>query len=136
MDSNSAEWHLTIARSIGRGAAFTVSRESQGKRQRLVIENPNEKPLGAAMLSSGRCSFLVWAPRAKQVEVCSADSSHRSIPMKSLPFGYFHTEADGLQVGAEYKYKLDGMKERPDPASRFQPHGVHGPSQVVSSHFG
>jgi maltooligosyltrehalose trehalohydrolase len=101
-----------------------------------VIENANEKPLGAAILSSGRCSFLVWAPRAKQVEVCSADSSHRSIPMKSLPFGYFHAEADGLEVGAEYKYKLDGTKERPDPASRFQPRGVHGPSQVVSSHFG
>ena len=34
-----------------------------------------------------------------------------------------------------YVYRLDGQKERPDPASRFQPQGVHGPSQVVDPRF-
>lgn len=100
-----------------------------------MIENRDERPLGAHILHPGSCSFLVWAPRAKQVEVSIAEPSQRAIDMTSLPFGYFHTEVDGVEAGAEYKYRLDGVKERPDPASRFQPHGVHGPSQVVSSHF-
>src|SRR5208283_1818802 len=37
--------------------------------------------------------------------------------------------------GTRYFYRLDGNKERPDPASKFQPEGVHGPSQVIDPHF-
>ncbi len=45
--------------------------------------------------------------------------------------GYFYVEVPGDLSGAKYVYVLDGVKERPDPASRFQPEGVHGPSAVV-----
>jgi maltooligosyltrehalose trehalohydrolase len=100
-----------------------------------VIENCDERPLGATILDHHKCSFLVWAPRAKQVEVCIVAPGQRTVPMKSLPFGYFCAEIQDVEPGAEYKYRLDGKNERPDPASKFQPRGVHGPSQVVSSHF-
>jgi len=43
--------------------------------------------------------------------------------------------ADGVEPGSLYFYILEGQKERPDPASRFQPQGVHGPSQVVDTQF-
>jgi maltooligosyltrehalose trehalohydrolase len=45
--------------------------------------------------------------------------------------GYHHGVVEDVYPGSLYVYRLDGMKERPDPASRFQPKGVHGPSQVV-----
>ena len=48
--------------------------------------------------------------------------------------GYFEKVVDGAAPGAPYYYRLEG-RERPDPASRFQPEGVHGPSQVVDSAF-
>jgi maltooligosyltrehalose trehalohydrolase len=100
-----------------------------------MIENSDEKRLGATILGSGSCSFLVWAPRARQIEVCIAGPDQRATEMKSLPFGYFYAEVAGIHAGAEYKYRLDGRNERPDPASRYQPHGVHGSSQVTGSHF-
>jgi len=49
--------------------------------------------------------------------------------------GYHHGVAGESGVGSLYLYRLDGQKERPDPASRFQPQGVHGPSQVVDPAF-
>ena len=45
--------------------------------------------------------------------------------------GYFDVTVSGTEPGARYRYVLDGQKERPDPASRFQPDGVHGPSEVI-----
>jgi maltooligosyltrehalose trehalohydrolase len=45
--------------------------------------------------------------------------------------GYFDVRVSGIKPGARYRYVLDGQKERPDPASRFQPEGVHGPSEVI-----
>jgi maltooligosyltrehalose trehalohydrolase len=49
--------------------------------------------------------------------------------------GYHEIVADGIEPGALYYYRLDGQMERPDPASRSQPQGVHGPSQVVTAEF-
>jgi maltooligosyltrehalose trehalohydrolase len=55
--------------------------------------------------------------------------------MTAEPRGYFETVADDVGPGARYTYILDGRTERPDPASRFQPEGVHGPSAVVDPGF-
>ena len=49
--------------------------------------------------------------------------------------GYHEAVLEGIEPGCHYVYRLDGQKERSDPASRFQPQGVHGPSQVVDSRF-
>jgi len=56
--------------------------------------------------------------------------------MESVGFGYFRALVEGLRAGTLYRYRLDQDKERPDPASRCQPQGVHGPSQVIDNHFG
>lgn len=91
--------------------------------------------LGATPLAGGRCHFCVWAPRAERVEVRLVGLQERLLPLKQGEGGYFHGGHDAVGPGSLYFYRLDGVKDRPDPASRFQPEGVHGPSQVVSPHF-
>ena len=49
--------------------------------------------------------------------------------------GFFGVRVEDARPGALYFYRLDDREERPDPASRFQPRGVHGPSQVVDARF-
>jgi maltooligosyltrehalose trehalohydrolase len=50
--------------------------------------------------------------------------------------GYHEAVIEGVKPGARYLYRLDRLKEFPDPASRFQPDGVHGASEVVGERFG
>ncbi|MGB9070318.1 MAG: malto-oligosyltrehalose trehalohydrolase [Candidatus Acidiferrales bacterium] len=91
--------------------------------------------LGARILDGNACSFLVWAPHAARVEISIIDPQNRDILMRSVGGDYFHAVVEGVSAGALYRYRLDNDKERPDPASRYQPQGVHGPSQVVDDRF-
>lgn len=90
-----------------------------------------ERRLGATYLGGRRCRFLVWAPRAERVEVHLIGPRERFVPMAPLERGYHYASVDAVEPGDLYLYRLDGGTERPDPASYYQPHGVHGPSQVV-----
>jgi maltooligosyltrehalose trehalohydrolase len=87
--------------------------------------------LGATYQGNGRCRFLVWAPRAGSVSVHLVSPRDRLVPLEQGEKGYHSGEAAGVEPGSRYFYLLNGQKERPDPASRYQPDGVHGPSQVV-----
>jgi maltooligosyltrehalose trehalohydrolase len=91
--------------------------------------------LGATPLSNHACRFLVWAPRASDVEVAICSGEPYCVPMEPVGCGYFSAVVEDVPAGTLYRYRLDHDKERPDPASRYQPHGVHGPSQVVDTHF-
>ncbi|MGA9247353.1 MAG: malto-oligosyltrehalose trehalohydrolase [Candidatus Acidiferrales bacterium] len=106
---------------------------SEEQRGRVIAQD--ERPLGAVLTGTGGCSFLVWAPRATKVEVHITFPKERIIAMHSAERGYFHAMVSDVLPGTLYRYRLDGREERPDPASRFQPQGVHGPSQVVDNHF-
>jgi maltooligosyltrehalose trehalohydrolase len=96
-------------------------------------------PLGATILDGQRCRFHVWAPNASRVQVHLLDPQERFIQMTSGPDGYWQTVAEDVSPGARYYYRLENgdgeSKDRPDPASRYQPEGVHGPSQVANPHF-
>src|SRR4051812_36156894 len=86
-------------------------------------------PIGAEVLGRGT-HFRVWAPIRKQVEVVLDDG--RAFPLATEPGGYFSGLVEGVGDGARYRLRLDGGESLlPDPASRFQPEGPHGPSQVV-----
>lgn len=78
--------------------------------------------------------FSVWAPKAKQVEI-ELDPSGKILPLTPSQNGYFEGRFDSLPLPTRYYYKLDGKQRFPDPASRFQPQGVHGPSEVVSHDY-
>lgn len=88
--------------------------------------------LGATPLNGGRCEFVVWAPRAKEVEVHVITPAEKWVTMQPLARGYHRAVVEGVSAGALYRYRLDKNLERPDPASRFQPEGPHEPSQVVA----
>jgi maltooligosyltrehalose trehalohydrolase len=85
--------------------------------------------LGATPVPDGRCTFQVWAPQARRVEVRLVDSG-RIEPLLASGDGHFAATLSQVEPGAAYLYRLDGDKERPDPASRDQRNGVHGPSRV------
>lgn len=98
--------------------------------------------LGATYLGDNRCCFRVWAPNAQRVELhlfpdgAPDRSSHdQFIQMISQSKGYHEVTVNDVTPGARYMFRLDGDQEYPDPASRFQPEGVHEPSQVVEARF-
>ncbi|MBI5569097.1 MAG: malto-oligosyltrehalose trehalohydrolase [Desulfomonile tiedjei] len=90
---------------------------------------------GSTYLGSERCSFCVWAPSARSIEVHLVAPDDRIVPLSKGPRGFHVGTLTGTRPGSLYFYRLDGQVERPDPASRFQPKGVHGPSQVVDTRF-
>lgn len=87
--------------------------------------------LGAVLCASdGSCEFTVWAPRSGRVEVVLLDQSRR-IHLAPQEHGYHRAVVPDVRPGTRYVYKLDNGKERADPASRHQPEGVFGPTEIV-----
>ncbi len=84
-------------------------------------------PTGAEAQEGG-VHFRVWAPRRRRVEVVL--ESGAAWELEREPGGYFSGMTAAAE-GARYRYRLDGGDAFPDPASRFQPEGPHGPSQIV-----
>ena len=82
-----------------------------------------------------RCQFRVWAPSLKRVELHIVAPRDRRVPLQKSEDGYHQATVDDCPAGTRYFYVLNGGKERADPASRLQPEGVHGPSEVVAREF-
>jgi len=87
--------------------------------------------IGAHYLGSGRCGFFLWAPFLREVAVKVVSPKENIIPMKRKNLGYWRVTIDEIPPETRYFYRLEKSLDRPDPASNFQPEGVHGPSQVV-----
>lgn len=87
--------------------------------------------LGARLRPEGGAHFCVWAPAAKSVAVRRLSEGDRLVPLESAGEGYFAGIVEDARAGERYLYRLDDRLERPDPASRHQPDGVHGPSVIV-----
>src|SRR5881394_432539 len=75
----------------------------------------------------------VWAPGRKSVELVNDDDPTRNSDSRLAPEGngYFSGYTTNVRLGTRYRFRLDGGEAYPDPASRFQPDGPHGPSEVV-----
>lgn len=99
------------------------------------MSTQSDTALGATLLEDGSCSFLVWAPFAQKVVLQIQEPAPMSVPMEKLERGYFHYSGSNIPPGALYMYGLDETKQRPDPASRYQPFGVHQGSQIRGSKF-
>jgi maltooligosyltrehalose trehalohydrolase len=78
----------------------------------------------------------VWAPAARKVELVTEDRQGRALefPLAAEGTGYYSGFASTAELGTRYRYRLDGGEAFPDPASRFQPEGPHGPSMIVDPH--
>ncbi len=97
------------------------------------MEGSRRMQIGAELDSSGGVNFCVWAPQRRTVEVVIEDGSRmKSYELQPMPEGYFSGLVGDAEDGTRYRFRLDGDDRLfPDPASRFQPEGPHGPSQVI-----
>lgn len=89
--------------------------------------------LGANVVPDG-VLFRVWAPAAREVAVeIETPNGPVVLPMSPIEEdGEFGGLVQGIGAGARYRYRLDDTSY-PDPCSRYQPEGPHGPSQVVDA---
>jgi maltooligosyltrehalose trehalohydrolase len=84
------------------------------------------RPLGEAT------AFRVWAPRARSLAVSVAGRAReQQVALEPGADGVYSAIVEGVGPGDDYVFVLDGSEQRADPASRWQPHGVVGPSRVV-----
>ncbi len=94
-------------------------------------------PIGVEILHTPggptRVNARVWAPQCRSVEVViDDDSAGRSdSPLEAEGNGYFSADLANVDAGTCYRFRLDGQGAYPDPASRYQPDGPHGPSMVI-----
>lgn len=91
-------------------------------------------PVGAEILLSGGVHFRLWAPKPKRVKLVveAEEGLAFAIEMKRERKGYFSCAVAEAQAGVRYRFQLDDRDELyPDPASRYQPEGPHGSSQIV-----
>jgi maltooligosyltrehalose trehalohydrolase len=89
--------------------------------------------LGAYYTGNETCEFTVWAPLLKQVALKIITPEERLIPLKKEDEieGFWKVKVQGIKPGTKYYYQLEETKNLPDPASYYQPEGVHGPSQII-----
>src|SRR6266540_3262808 len=89
-------------------------------------------PIGAEVQPDGGTHFCVWAPAPQEVSltVQQTEGGERYVALEREPVGYYSAFVPDVGAGTRYRYRLDG-KPLADPASRFQPDGPFGPSEIV-----
>ncbi|HEV2840774.1 MAG TPA: malto-oligosyltrehalose trehalohydrolase [Chthoniobacterales bacterium] len=93
-------------------------------------------PIGAEVIGEGRTHFRVWAPKAKRLDVVlesspENDAARTFHSLQPEDGGYF-SGSIAADPGAFYRFRVNEAESfHPDPASRFQPQGVHRSSCIV-----
>jgi maltooligosyltrehalose trehalohydrolase len=96
------------------------------------MKHGHNMPFGAEYLDGGSVRFSLWAPAARKIELwLTASSGEVCISLKRRDEDWFELVTDAAKPGTQYRFRIDGGREVPDPASRFQPDDVHGPSEVI-----
>ena len=104
---------------------MTVDNSGAGDTSRLF-----RRMHGAEIRPEGGVRFRLWAPAHERISL-SLEPEGRLLPMHSTGEGWHELALDEAAAGTLYRFELpDGLKV-PDPASRFQPQDVHGPSEVI-----
>jgi maltooligosyltrehalose trehalohydrolase len=88
-------------------------------------------PFGAEAQAGGGVRFRFWAPGARSIDL---SIGNRMIPLVPQPDGWYEYVDPQAGPGTRYRYRIDGELLVPDPASRFQPEDVDGPSEVIDPH--
>ncbi|MGA9099067.1 MAG: hypothetical protein WB392_09080, partial [Methanotrichaceae archaeon] len=94
-----------------------------------------ERKVGAHCLGKDRCAFSVWAPFCTSVALKLISPQEGIVPLIKGDWDYWHITAEGIFPGQKYFFRLNVSEDIPDPASRSQPEGVNGPSQVIDPNF-
>jgi maltooligosyltrehalose trehalohydrolase len=90
-------------------------------------------PFFGAVWRGGEAVIRVWAPQSASVELVleHARKASERFAMEKDSEGCFQVRLKTARPGGLYSFDVDGNGPWPDPASRYQPQGVHGPSQLV-----
>ncbi|MGD9646726.1 MAG: malto-oligosyltrehalose trehalohydrolase [Pirellulales bacterium] len=104
------------------------------------VEHLRASPQGAWRDAQGIARWCVWAPLRNRVQLVlyrgaePRDETRQTIDLQRDDDGYWRLEIDEVPSNARYAYLLDDdATEYPDPASRWQPDGVHRPSAIFST---
>ena len=89
------------------------------------------RPALGAWMEGDAGRFRVWAPAARSIDLVMAGGDAPPQPLARGDHGYWELRVADVRAGDRYWYRIDGNRTLPDPASRFQPEGVHGPSEVI-----
>jgi maltooligosyltrehalose trehalohydrolase len=96
------------------------------------LKRRHDMPFGAEYHDDGRVRFRLWAPAARHVELSlKGEDNSPPLPLNRCDQGWFELITTAAKPGDRYYYRIDGGQEVPDPASRFQPKDVSGPSEVI-----
>jgi maltooligosyltrehalose trehalohydrolase len=137
---------LDVGREVEQSTSFLFERRTansrpvarfvlnRGTRTMLTVAPYRRLPVGAELAPEGGVHVRVWAPERRRVEVVLEEGpgAGQTIPLDSEPDGYFAGKVPQSAAGTRYRYRLDDDQTLyPDPVSRYQPDGPHGPSEVV-----
>lgn len=89
------------------------------------------KSVGANLTGNGKYEFVVWAPLADSIELDINSSEKGPFMMNRDNQGYWSLSLGNVTPDTRYRFVINGNKARPDPASHYQPDGVHAPSGIV-----
>jgi maltooligosyltrehalose trehalohydrolase len=92
--------------------------------------------VGAIYQHNNSCLFTVWSPLTAKVELIIEIGESATVhPMSKDEYGYWRCTLENISIGTTYLFQLENNHRLPDPASRSQEHGVHGPSSVVDQKY-
>jgi malto-oligosyltrehalose trehalohydrolase len=101
------------------------------------MKHRHNMPFGAECQTDGCVRFRLWAPAAGHVDLVLLNGDDPLLlPLHSLGSGWFELVTDAAKAGSLYRFRVTNLstntvQDVPDPASRFQPQDVHGPSEVI-----
>jgi maltooligosyltrehalose trehalohydrolase len=96
------------------------------------MKRRHRMPFGAECGDDGSVRFRLWAPAARQVELSLTGAGGTvHLPLARDEEGWFELRTEAAVPGSQYYFRINGGQNVPDPASRFQPRDVHGPSEVI-----
>src|SRR3982751_1678587 len=84
-----------------------------------------------ARVDKSSCCFSVWAPEKEKMVLHIVHPTEMKVEMQKTDFGYFNAEVEDLGKGTRYFYRPEDKNDYPDPASQYQPDGVHGAAEVI-----
>lgn len=97
--------------------------------EQRIIRRGQPMKFGTQFTATG-VRFHLWAPYSNGVALKVYDLD-LTLPMTAMPRDWYEVEVQGAKAGMRYRFALDNGAEVPDPASRFQPEDVHGPSEII-----